>query len=299
MAHSEGRIRRRVLRADGRTIHVAPKRGHLIVCARGCCCGRDDKGKPAVPVDYYKAEYKRRGIRDRVQLTMSGCIGPCPLLNVALVLFDGKRVWFQSINHPSQIRAIYDYIDRMLAADRFLPPTAELADLAFDYYHWPEDAILAATQADGSRGGAFIDPTSALVDEILLLSHADTDLLSLRRALDDLPEGFPRVRMASLNRVKAEEHLAALVDDGGRVPASWSPASMAGRATSRAGAGWPSTPGSPTSGCCSSTPSARPSPSSSPARPCRRPCSTARPATCKPAACLTSPTSPGSSPTTC
>lgn len=218
MAHSEGRIRRRVLRADGRTIHVAPKRGHLIVCARGCCCGRDDKGKPAVHVDFYKAEYKRRGIRDRVQLTMSGCIGPCPLLNVALVLFDGKRVWFQSINHQSQIRAIYDYIDRMLAADRFLPPTAELADLAFDYYHWPEDAILAAEAGgDGSSGGKFIDPTSTLVDEILLLSHADTDLLSLRRALDDLPEGFPRVRMASLNRVKAEEHLAALVDDGGRV----------------------------------------------------------------------------------
>ncbi len=216
MSHSVGRLRRRVLRADGRTIHVAPKRGHLIICARGCCCGRDDKGKPAVPVDFYKQEYKRRQIRDSVQLTMSGCIGPCPLLNVALVLFDGRRVWFQSINHQSQILAIYDYLDRMIAADRFLPPTAELADLAFDYYAWPEDAILAA-EAAATGSGAFIDPASTLVDEILLMSHADTDLLTLRRVLDDLPEGFPRVRMASLNRVKSEEHLAAFVDDGGRV----------------------------------------------------------------------------------
>ncbi len=217
MSHSEGRIRRRVLRADGRTIHVAPKRGHLIVCARGCCCGRDDKGKPAVHIDFYKQEYKRRQIRESVQLTMSGCIGPCPLLNVALVLFDGRRVWFQSINHPSQIVAIYDYLDRMIAADRFLPPTAELADLAFDYYNWPEDAILAADEALGSPSGAFIDPGSSLVDEILLLSHADTDLLTLRRVLDDLPDGFPPIRMASLNRVKTDEHLAAFVDDGGRV----------------------------------------------------------------------------------
>ncbi len=217
MSHSEGRIRRRVLRADGRTVHVAPKRGHLIVCARGCCCGRDDKGKPAVHIDFYKQEYKRRKIRDSVQLTMSGCIGPCPLLNVALVLFDGRRVWFQSINHPSQIVAIYDYIDRMIAADRFLPPTSELADLAFDYYAWPDDAILAAEEAVGSPVGVFIDLGSALVDEILLLSHADTDLLTLRCVLEDLPDGFPRVRMASLNRVKSEEHLVAFVDDGGRV----------------------------------------------------------------------------------
>ena len=65
--------------------------------------------------------------------------------------------------------------------------------------------------------GAFIEPTSELVDEILLLSHADTDLLTLRRAMEELPPGFPRVRMASLNRVKSEEHMAAVVDDGGRV----------------------------------------------------------------------------------
>ncbi len=57
---SESPSRRRVLRADGRTIHVAPKRGHLIICARGCCCGRDDKGKPIVHIDFYKQEYHER-----------------------------------------------------------------------------------------------------------------------------------------------------------------------------------------------------------------------------------------------
>ncbi len=209
--------RRRVLRNDGKTIHVSPKRGHLLVCARGCCCGREDRGNPTVPIDFYKQEYKRRGIRDRVQLTMSGCLGPCPLLNVALVLFDGRRVWFQSINHESQILAIYDYLDRMLAADRYLPPPSDLADLAFDYYAWPEEAILSGNEAGSEGDGVFIDPGSTLVDEILLLSHADTDLLALRKAVADSPVGLPRARTASLNRVKSDEHLAALVDDGGRV----------------------------------------------------------------------------------
>ncbi|WP_422923399.1 cobaltochelatase subunit CobN [Singulisphaera sp. PoT] len=209
--------RRRVLRNDGKSIHIAPKRGHLLVCARGCCCGRDDKGKPAVSIDFYKQEYKRRGIRDRVQLTMSGCLGPCPLLNVALVLFDGRRVWFQSINHESQILAIYDYLDRMLAADRYLPPTSELAELAFDYYAWPEEAMLSGDTEGREGEGVFIDPGSKPADEILLLSHADTDLLTLQKAMADSPVGLPRARTASLNRVKSDEHLAALVDDGGRV----------------------------------------------------------------------------------
>ncbi|MHC5541167.1 hypothetical protein ACYOEI_23340, partial [Singulisphaera rosea] len=204
--------RRRVLRNDGKTIHVLPRRGHLLVCQRGCCCGREDRGNPIVPLDFYKQEYKRRGIRDNVQLTMSGCLGPCPLLNVALVLFDGRRVWFQSINHESRILAIYDYIDRMLAADRYLPPTAELAELAFDFYAWPEEAVLSGESSHDR--GEFIDPGSKLVDEILLLSHADTDLLALRRAMADQPVGLPMVRTASLNRVKSDEHLASLVDDG-------------------------------------------------------------------------------------
>ena len=107
-----------------------------------------------MPIDFYKQEYKRRQIRDHVQLTMSGCLGPCPLLNVVLVLFDGRRVWFQSINHESQIVSIYDYLDRMLAADRYLPPTAELADLAFDYYAWPVEAMLAARRAVGRGRGS-------------------------------------------------------------------------------------------------------------------------------------------------
>src|SRR5206468_4153189 len=95
--------RNRILRPDGKQIYLVPKKGHLIVCARGCCCGRTDRGYPAVPIDFYKSEYTRRKIRKHIQLTMSGCIGPCPMLNVVQLIFDGLPIWFQAINSEAQI----------------------------------------------------------------------------------------------------------------------------------------------------------------------------------------------------
>jgi cobaltochelatase CobN len=198
--------RNRILRLDGKPFHLVAKRAHLMVCAKGCCCGRTDRGHPAVPVEFYKAEYKKRKIRKLVQLTMSGCLGPCPLANVALLFFDGRPVWFQSLNGEAQIRAVFDYIDRMLAADGYLPPPPELAEYVFSYYAW--------THADA----AVRSTLPGCTDGILILTHADTDLLALRPALAGLPEGFPPVRALSLGQVSTEEHLAAALAWPGAAP---------------------------------------------------------------------------------
>src|SRR3984957_11311255 len=114
--------RNRVLRLDGKPIHLVARRAHLMVCAKGCCCGQTGRGFAAVPVDFYKSEYKKRKIRKAVQLTMSDSLSPCPLANVVLLFFDGHPVWFQSINGEPQIRALFDYVETMLAADGYRPP---------------------------------------------------------------------------------------------------------------------------------------------------------------------------------
>jgi cobaltochelatase CobN len=199
--------RNRILRLDGKPIHLVAKRAHLMVCAKGCCCGHTERGFAGVPIDFYKQEYKKRKIRKLVQLTMSGCLGPCPLANVALLFFDGRPVWFQSINGEAQIRAVFDYIERMLAADAYLPPPPELAEYVFTYYAWTHaDAPLRST----------LPPRCA--DGILFLSHADTDLLALRPALAALPDGFPPVRALSLGQISTEEHLAAALAWPGAAP---------------------------------------------------------------------------------
>jgi cobaltochelatase CobN len=189
----------RVLRTDGKPIHLIAKRAHLMVCARGCCCGHTERGHAEVPVDFYKDEYKRRGLRRRVQLTMSGCLGPCPVANVVLLVCDGRPLWFQSINSRPLIAALFDYLQQLLAADRYLPPPPGLAEHVFPFYTWthpPGAAPVAAMPA-------------APADGFLLLTHADTDLLTLHHALPLLPADFPPVRALSLGRLGTEEHLAA------------------------------------------------------------------------------------------
>jgi cobaltochelatase CobN len=205
--------RSRILRLDGKPIHLVAKRAHLMVCAKGCCCGHTERGHAGVPVDFYKQEYKKRKIRKLVQLTMSGCLGPCPLSNVALLFFDGRPIWFQSINGEAQIRALFDYIDQMLAADSYLPPPPGLSDYVFTYYAW--------THAAGAPPRPALPACAAnttCTDGILFLTHADTDLLALRSALARMPDGFPPVRALSLGKVATAEHLAAALAWPGASP---------------------------------------------------------------------------------
>jgi nitrile hydratase accessory protein len=130
------RRRNLVARPDGRTVNVARFRGQLFVCATGCCCGRTDDGFAAVPSELYHGEWERRRLRNVVHLTIGGCLGPCALANVALLLFDGQAQWFHSIDSEALVRALYDHIDAMLAADGCLPAPPALASNHFTASAW-------------------------------------------------------------------------------------------------------------------------------------------------------------------
>jgi nitrile hydratase accessory protein len=116
------RRRNLVVRPDGRPVNVARPRGQLFVCASGCCCGRTEDGFAAVPAETFHQEWERRRLRNIVHLTIGGCLGPCALANVAMLLFDGQAQWFHSINSEALAVAIYDHIDAMLDAGACLPP---------------------------------------------------------------------------------------------------------------------------------------------------------------------------------
>ena len=147
-----------------------------------------------------------------MHLNHAGCLGPCALANVALVLFDGRPIWFHSLNDEQLILALFDYIDAMLEADRYLPAPANLARHVFNGFAW-----------DGSQGL----PDEPLVDEwltpdaessivnlkssILFLSHADTDLLALAQARNTLPDEFPTVVGVNLLSLPTEEHVREFV----------------------------------------------------------------------------------------
>jgi cobaltochelatase CobN len=123
----------KVTREDGVTKQIRVQDGHLFLC-NGCCCGRTDKGFPALPLEDFKAQWKKRGIRRRLHLTISGCLGPCPLANVILLQFRGQSMWFHSINHASDVDLIYDYVETMLMEDTVLEPPERLAARRFERY---------------------------------------------------------------------------------------------------------------------------------------------------------------------
>ncbi|ADV65873.1 cobaltochelatase subunit CobN [Deinococcus maricopensis] len=199
--------RQRVTRADGKTINLVQKRGHLSYCYHGCCCGRTDRGYAAVPVDVYKDEWVRRKLRNHVHLTKGGCLGPCTLANVTQLLFDGRSVWFHSVNDEWQVRAIYDYIEGMLRADRFLPPPPELLEYTFNYYSWdgaPNELPLALPTPDAPAD------TGAL-SGVAFLTHADTDLLCLPAALETLPDDYGPVHGVSLGTIRSDAQMSQLL----------------------------------------------------------------------------------------
>lgn len=119
--------------ADGAAKKFRILDGQLFVC-HGCCCGRVEKGFPQLPLDEFKRQWKERGIRRRFHLTVSGCLGPCTLANVVLILFRGAAVWLHSIASDQDVTDIYDYVERMLVAERYLDPPPALAGRHFQRY---------------------------------------------------------------------------------------------------------------------------------------------------------------------
>ncbi len=141
------RARNIVWRADGEPINVFRRRGQLFVCATGCCCGHTERGHAPVPVELYHREWARRRIRHKVHLSMGGCLGPCALSNVVLLLFAGREIWFHSVTGDDQVVAIFDYVEAMVRADRYLPPPPALAPKVFDVFDW--EASEAEPRGDG------------------------------------------------------------------------------------------------------------------------------------------------------
>jgi cobaltochelatase CobN len=197
-------FRTRVMRVDGRAINVVQRRAHLSYCFTGCCCGRTERGYAAVPVDTFKDEWLRRKLRNVVHLTKAGCLGPCALANVASLVFDARAVWFHSVNTPWHVRLIYDYIETMVRADRFVAPPSELTEYVFNYYDWDVRARSETLPVAGPHEGLS-------GQHIALLSHADTDLLSIKRAQASLPDDL-HVTSVSLVRLQTEEQLSLLLE---------------------------------------------------------------------------------------
>ena len=196
--------RNMVQRIDGRMVNAGARRGMLIVCATGCCCGHTERGFAPVPTWRYHQEWERRKLRNQVHLSQGGCLGPCPLANVVLLLLDGRPYWFHSLNDEALVPILYDYIEALLAADHDLAPPPALAPLMFNGFAWDGGGSLTQRH----------EPLPAMIGNgILVLSQADTDLLALEQARALLPDGFAPLRVAHVGRLADEAAVDRLLHE--------------------------------------------------------------------------------------
>jgi hypothetical protein len=105
----------------------------LVLC-RGCCCGRADKGRPELPAERLAEVWKAESLGRTVQLTVSGCLGPCELANVAVVLSAGGAEWVGGMSGDAVYAAAVEWARACDRDGRLHPLPAEFAPGRFDRF---------------------------------------------------------------------------------------------------------------------------------------------------------------------
>jgi len=81
-------------------------------------------------------------------LTISGCLGPCDLANVACILkADGTAIWLGGLLEESVYDQLIDWAEQCRAANRLLPMPAPLETHRFSRFEDP-GTTPAACQLD-------------------------------------------------------------------------------------------------------------------------------------------------------
>lgn len=102
----------------------------VLVCV-GCCCGRVDRGRPAVPVDWLKTEFKARKLLHHVHLTITGCLGPCDVPNVVAIVTEAGSTFLGHLDGDEFYLALLDWATMSRAAGVALPLPPLLARQRF------------------------------------------------------------------------------------------------------------------------------------------------------------------------
>jgi hypothetical protein len=93
--------------------------GQITIC-RGCYCGNTERGLPEAPVEWLKGEWRRHGLLKRVQLTISGCVGPCDVPNVVVITSPENEVWLGNISRFEEYRDLLEWALRCRDAGEML-----------------------------------------------------------------------------------------------------------------------------------------------------------------------------------
>jgi cobaltochelatase CobN len=171
-----------------------------IVLCQGCCCGQTERGLPGVPLEWLKPLWKSEKLNKVVQLTVSGCLGPCDLPNVCCIVTPQDQTWYGRLTTREDYAVFLNWARRCREMGSLQPLPTELAHLRFE--RWPSEDDAAPWH-----------PIEQDPADIILLTAADTEVLTWSAAVARLPAGFPAVRALNLDRLRDARMLDAYLDD--------------------------------------------------------------------------------------
>jgi hypothetical protein len=79
-----------------------------------------------------KQEWRKRCLLKRVQLTISGCLGPCDVPNVVAIVTQTNTLWLGSITRQDQYQSLLDWASRSKDLGRADIPSELLVHLLED-----------------------------------------------------------------------------------------------------------------------------------------------------------------------
>lgn len=106
-----------------------------IFFCEGCCCGQSEKGFPPLPKAMIKERWKSLKLNGTIQLTISGCLGPCDLANVFYLLSsDGVGQWFGGLSEHWQYETLIQWASECQQSGSLLPVPATLDGHRFERF---------------------------------------------------------------------------------------------------------------------------------------------------------------------
>ena len=134
--HFPGQLPDLPLPGSGQHLRTRRKPVAQVVLCQGCCCGQTERGLPAVPLAWLKPIWKSEKLNKVVQLTVSGCLGPCDLPNVAVIVTAGGSTWYGRLEGDAPYDALIAWARAAAASGDSapLPLPEELEPLRFDRF---------------------------------------------------------------------------------------------------------------------------------------------------------------------
>ena len=128
------RLREAVLQGEILTTRRTGPLGQIFFCD-GCCCGRSEKGFPPLPKAMIKERWKSLKLNGTIQLTISGCLGPCDLANVVYLLAsDGTAQWFGGLSEHWHYETFIQWASECHQSNALLRTPAALDGHRFDRF---------------------------------------------------------------------------------------------------------------------------------------------------------------------